>query len=80
MPDDDEALDDMVLRWTNFGDGRGEVLEMVAAIECLVACEQRVEICRHATMAGVFGLEESSTRVATGDWLRAGQEASPRSC
>jgi hypothetical protein len=25
-------------------------------------------------MAGVFGLEESSTRVATGDWLRAGQE------
>ena len=64
MPDDDEALDDIALRWTEFGDWRGEVRKMVAVTGRLVACEQRVEICRHATVARVFGLKESSARVA----------------
>lgn len=75
---DDEALDDIASRWTKFGDWRGEVRMEVAAIGCLVARRQRVEICRHATMARVYvGREEEQHKSReSGEWLR--DEATPR--
>lgn len=77
MPDD-EALDDIALRWAQFGDWRGEVKMEVAVSGCLVARRQRVEICRHATMARVYvGWEEEQHKSReSGEWLR--DEATPR--